>query len=62
MIVRADHLVRQANFADQIHGPGFGGHESVGAGFEYAALLDGSLDHAAECAAFSISVGRMPAL
>ncbi len=48
MIVGADHLVGQAQFANQVHGPRLGGHESVGAFFEHAALLDGGLDHAAD--------------
>ena len=47
MVVGADHLIRQAKFADQIHRPRLGGHESVGAFFEHAALLHGGLDHAA---------------
>ncbi len=47
MVVRADHLIGQAKFADQIHRPRLGGHESVGAFFEHAALLHRSLDHSA---------------
>ena len=52
MIVRSDDLIRQAHFADQIHGPRFGGQKAVGTGFEHAALLDGGLDHAAQLRGF----------
>ena len=62
MIVGADHLVRQAKLADQIHRPRLGGHESVGALFEHAALLHRSLDHAAHARlCVPATVGRMPA-
>jgi hypothetical protein len=47
MVVRTDHLFSEAEFPDQIHGPRFGGHESVGAFFEHTALLYGSLDDTA---------------
>ncbi len=52
MIVRPDDLIGQAHFADQLHGPGLRRHETVWTGFQYAALLDGGLDHATGAAGF----------
>ena len=51
MIVGADDLVGEAEFADQFERGGFGGEEAVGAGFDGAAFDLLGLDDAAEARA-----------
>ena len=48
VIVRADHLVRQSQLADQVHGRRLHGKEAVGAGLDHAAIHALSLNHAAQ--------------
>ena len=51
VVVGADHLVRQAQLADQLERRRLGGEETVGAGLDGAAFHVLGLDHAAQARA-----------
>jgi hypothetical protein len=51
MVVRADHLVRQTEVAEQIERRGLGGEKAVGTGFDGAAFDALGLDDAAQARA-----------